>query len=127
MDADDPMDAMSYRISGEPMWYDRLGQPITIREANDLLADPEARIVKQEHIGAYYVSTVHLVLNHNFMGGPPLIFETMVFDHDGTPEPDWLDHGCIRATTEHAALSNHDQLAAAVRDHAATGSSRPRR
>lgn len=38
------------------------------------------RIVKQEQIGDYWVSTVFLGLDHNWnMGGPPVLFETMVF------------------------------------------------
>ena len=41
------------------------------------------KIVKQENVGKYWVSTVFLGLiglNHNFSGiGEPLLFETMVF------------------------------------------------
>lgn len=39
------------------------------------------RIVKQDQIGPYFVSTVFLGLNHAFGEGPPLIFETMVFSN----------------------------------------------
>ncbi len=45
---------------------------------------------KNRHVGddtkdGVRVSTVFLVLNHAFMQGPPLLFETMVFggEHDG--------------------------------------------
>lgn len=38
------------------------------------------RVVQQTHVGPYWVSTVFLGLDHQFGKGPPLIFETMVFD-----------------------------------------------
>lgn len=37
------------------------------------------RIVKQEHIGDLFVSTVFLGLDHSFGDGPPILWETMVF------------------------------------------------
>lgn len=41
------------------------------------------RIVKQEHVGPYWVSTVFLALDHNFNpDSAPLLFETMVFDEE---------------------------------------------
>ena len=43
------------------------------------------RIVQQQWVGNYYVSTVFLGIDHNFSGsGAPILFETMVFsDGDG--------------------------------------------
>lgn len=44
------------------------------------------RIVKQEHVGELWLSTVFLGLDHNFDdNGPPILWETMVFakDHEG--------------------------------------------
>lgn len=42
---------------------------------------PKERIIKQQYTWhGYFVSTVFLGLNHNYGGGPPLIFETMVLD-----------------------------------------------
>lgn len=41
----------------------------------------DPRIVKQEHVGPLFVSTVFLGHDHNFVpGGDPLLFETMIFD-----------------------------------------------
>ncbi len=37
------------------------------------------RHVALDEIGIFRVSTVFLGLDHSFMGGPPLLFETMVF------------------------------------------------
>jgi len=46
------------------------------------------RIVQQDTIGGVFVSTVFLGLDHNFGHGPPLLFETMIFDgfHDNYQE-----------------------------------------
>ena len=38
------------------------------------------RHVAKDTIGPAYISTVFLGLDHNFGSGPPLLFETMVFD-----------------------------------------------
>ena len=46
----------------------------------DWFGNAANRIVKQEEVGPYMVSTVFLGLDHNFlMEGPPVLFETMVF------------------------------------------------
>jgi hypothetical protein len=125
---DDPLDddRLNFFTSGggrRPMWFDRQGQPITMREANELLGSDE-RVVKQETIGDYFVSTCHLVLDHNHWGGPPLIFETMVFLTPEAPagkeRPDWCGEAMMRTATEEAALAMHDQVAAMVRDHVAS-------
>jgi hypothetical protein len=43
------------------------------------------RTVAQTEIGATWVSTVFLGLDHAFGGPPPMLFETMIFT-DGDPE-----------------------------------------
>ena len=50
-----------------------------------------------------WVSTVWLGLDHGFHGGKPIIFETMVFDKEGTGED--LDQD--RYTTEQQAREGH--------------------
>ena len=50
--------------------------PCTLNEFSDGLSD---RVMKQEAIGEAKVSTVFLGLDHNFMGGEPVLFETMIF------------------------------------------------
>lgn len=56
------------------------------------------------------VSTVWLGLDHSFgLGGPPLIFETLVF---GGP----MDGEMDRYPTLDAAQAGHDQMVAAVRE-----------
>ena len=62
-------------------------------------------IVKQEHVGDKWVSTVFLGLDHRFYGeGPPILFETMVRDSDGS----WLDYQ-DRYCTWDEALAGHNQ------------------
>jgi hypothetical protein len=78
------------------------------------------RVVKQEMIGAhYYVSTVFLGLDHQWSGGPPLLFETMV----------WADGENVefqeRCSTWNEAEAMH---ARAVKEFAAKAAARsPRR
>lgn len=101
----------------EPLWFDRKGQPISYEEGARLLADSEARRVAQDVVivegEPRWVSTVHLVLNHNWDDdGPPLIFETMTFTHDGPIDM------VYRYPTEEAALAGHDQVVAELRDRA---------
>jgi hypothetical protein len=59
--------------------------------------------VGQDTIDTAWVSTVFLGLDHSFMGGPPLLFETMVFD----PDPE-LDTRTTRCSTWAQAEVMHD-------------------
>jgi hypothetical protein len=97
------------------MWYDRHGNPIDVHEAERLLASDE-RVVAQDRLGPFFVSTVHLVLDHSPGTGPPVLFETGVF-YDETQRGlgDMVD--CERTATEVAALAMHDQACAHIRDH----------
>lgn len=62
----------------------------------------ENRVVRQEDVEGYMVSTIFLALDHNFaMSGPPILFETMVF-HDGAT----LDYQ-TRCSTWDEALAMH--------------------
>jgi hypothetical protein len=76
--------------------FDLFGTPISIREWMELFRDTEKRIVAQDHVGNYFISTVWLGLDHGW-GGPPLFFETMVFDQSG--ERPHQDLGCWRYST----------------------------
>lgn len=98
------------------LYYDRQGRPVGVDEAMRLLDGDRgvartAVVVDGEHV---LVSTVHLVLNHSWQPGPPVIFETMVF---GGP----LDDYCERYSTAEAALAGHDQVLARLQhEHGAT-------
>jgi hypothetical protein len=75
------------------------------------------RIVKQEHHGPYFVSTVFLGLDHSFaLSGdpaqPPILFETMVFDDsNGRTEVDQQ-----RCSTWDEAVVQHEAVASAYRE-----------
>jgi hypothetical protein len=84
---------------GEVGWYDRKGRKVPLSELN---YDIEHRRVAVDDLpNGYRVSTVHLGLNHNFGKGPPLIFETMIFDERA---PDF------REVTSGESLTNRDNL-----------------
>jgi len=64
------------------MKVNRIASPRQKRLATELIKKPEKseRIVKQQKVGKYWVSTVFLGLDYNWTGqGKPILFETMVF------------------------------------------------
>lgn len=90
-------------------WYDREGKPLTdMAKINSMLCDWDYKVVAQTEVGLYWVSTVWLGLDHNFFGGPPLIFETMVFANDDGVKA--LDHefDMRRYATEAEAREGHE-------------------
>jgi hypothetical protein len=68
------------------------------------------RIVKQESIGQFWISSVFVGLDHSVRNGPPLLFETMVFDNSDQefPESRWME----RAPTWEIALEAHERAVA---------------
>ncbi len=79
------------------------------------------RSVAKTMVGDVRISTVFLGLDHSFGGGPPLIYETMVF-WDGSE----MDQECERYSTRVQALAGHDQMVARVRDQITAPPERPR-
>ena len=101
------------------IWYGLDHQPISQAEANELLGDINRCRVAATEIGEVMVSTVFLVLNHNYTGdGPPVLYETMIF---GGPHSDrqW------RYPTREAALAGHNQAVTLARDPDAPGDEEP--
>lgn len=97
---------------GETRWYDMDGNLIHDMDVVEkLLGDIDARrVALTDFDGRAQVSTVLLVMDHNWSGGVPLIFETMIFmGADG-------DTFLGRAPTRDAALAMHDRACAEVRD-----------
>jgi hypothetical protein len=75
-------------ISDVAQWAEFMGGP--------------GRIVAQTHIGNVFISTVCLGINHRFcQQGPPLIFETMIFE-DGNGGDCWRYASWDDAVTGHA-------------------------
>ena len=60
-------------------YYGMDGQPITLDEWLILYESDDSRRVGWEVRDDVTVSTVFLGLDHNWGGGPPMIFETMIF------------------------------------------------
>lgn len=104
-------------VRGRGGYYDRSGNPISFRDWARLDAwdreknEHRYKVVKQEYVEHYWISTVWLGLDHSYIDGPPLIFETMVFNHD-TNESD-LD--CERYSTEQQAIEGHARIVEKVR------------
>jgi hypothetical protein len=87
-------------------YYDREGNPITTEEWMSLREDQPYRRVEFTEVGDHHVSTVWLGLDHNFGGGEPLIFETMVFHKD----KGWKEQDMARYPSEAEALIGHRQM-----------------
>lgn len=53
----------------------------TVEEWGVMFENTDGRRVAQDTVGDFWISTVFLGMDHNFSSdGPPLLFETMVFD-----------------------------------------------
>ena len=89
-------------------WYNKKGEKVSMEEASKLLG--EDKIVKQETIGKYRVSTVFLGLNHRYDVGPPLIFETMVFALEEDGSVNYSELETERYSTEEQALRGHKEI-----------------
>lgn len=68
-----------YRLDGSA--YDNSRGDAWLQWARDMEAYGERRIAQDMLWNGLWVSTIWLGLDHSFGFGPPLIFETMVFDH----------------------------------------------
>ena len=66
------------------------------------------RSVALTDVGDVCVSTIFLVVNHNYGNGPPLLFETMIF---GGPEDQFQQ----RYSTWDEAVEGHEKIRAWVR------------
>ena len=86
-------------------YYNRDGEEISNDEWMRLFEDKEYKIVKQQTIHDYRVSTVWLGTDHSFGGGPVVLFETLVFGDDGL----W-DGYQLRWHTEAEALIGHHTI-----------------
>ena len=88
-------------------WYGLDGQPISITEAEALLASPDriiAKTILTTDRGRVKISTVFLVLDHSYLGeGPPILWETMTF---GGPE----DLHERRYSSKADAIAGHQEM-----------------
>jgi len=89
------------------MYYDREGNQISMDEWINLREDQENRFIDRDVINGFLISTVWIGLDHQFGDGPPLVFETMVFDQ--REKENWEDIFCKRASTEEQAREAHQE------------------
>ena len=90
-------------------YYRRNGTPCKLMEWAKAFEDREQKIVRRTDVGNVLISTVWLGLDHRFgPGGPPLIFETLVFG--GT-----LDQEQNRYSTEEEAIAGHQAMVERVK------------
>lgn len=64
------------------------------------------RILRQQYVGVYFVSTVFLGLDHAFGQGPPVLWETMVFDHRRGGSRKWADVEPANYTRRYTSLAD---------------------
>tara|TARA_R110000868_G_C10972576_1_gene770499 strand:- start:30019 stop:30333 length:315 start_codon:yes stop_codon:yes gene_type:complete len=69
------------------------------------------RHVAEDRIDGFFISTVWLGNNHNYFGGRPLLFETMVFKGDSGS-----DEYCDRYATWDEAVEGHKKAVQWVKD-----------
>lgn len=80
-----------------------------IDEWGDWFQDFKMRRVAETHIGKIRVSTVFLGIDHSFGGGPPILFETMIFGGE-------LDQWQERCCTWDAAVKMHNDAVELVHE-----------
>ena len=83
----------------ESFYFGRDGKPMSPAEWVDAMENGDRQVDRTE-VGDAVVSTVWMGINHQFGDGPPLIFETMIFDGP-------LDQAQWRYATEAEAIAGH--------------------
>lgn len=112
-------------MSMQGLYYDRQGNQLVLdlADPNDMkrfleLWEDDSMRVALDQVDGISISTVHLVVNHNWSVGPPLIFETMVFGYpqgvDNAVEYQW------RYSTLEQAQSGHTAVVEAVKNRTLT-------
>lgn len=96
-----------FGIPDRPMYFNRYGEPMTLDEWGRSYGHHERKVLRQTHVYGYMISTVWLGMDHNYFGGIPLIFETMVFAPERTA---FLDLECRRYSTLTEAHLGHDEV-----------------
>jgi hypothetical protein len=85
---------------------DESNNPVSVdlRTWAEWIGDPKNKIVEQNTVGSFWVSTVFLGLDHRFGGeGEPLLWETMIF-----PEATYEELYCQRYTSYKEAINGHE-------------------
>jgi len=72
--------------------------------------DDSLRVVKQDQVGDFQISTIFLGSDHRFDEDVPILFETKVFDKDGN------DVGFVRYPTKQEALEGHIDMVQRIKE-----------
>lgn len=90
-------------------YYDRDGKPMEMMDWAKRASESYRRVGWDVLLTKRIVSTVWLGLDHSFSaGGPPIIFESMVFDCDEAGKiANYGELDCDRYSTEAEALAGH--------------------
>lgn len=95
-------------------WYildeNHVPVPVDLMSGAARFNDMEARRVDRTTIGNSDVSTVFLGLDHAYSGGPPVLFETLVFGGELKDEMDRY-HTWDEALAGHAAMCERVRIA----------------
>ena len=78
---------------------------VSLQEWSDMMETTDRRVAYDELPDGRRVSTVFLGLDHSYWGGPPLLFETMVFSKNS-----YSDEYMLRYTTWKQAKRGHEQV-----------------
>jgi hypothetical protein len=90
---------------------DEKGEPVpcaSLMEWAKWIEGGGSRRVAEDFVGDVRVSTVFLGLDHSFVDGPPVLWETMIF---GGPHDEYQE----RYTSREAALAGHTAAVALAR------------
>lgn len=109
---DETLEQFKERIKKEygPRYFDRQGKPMELMDLARKCEDNEYRIVKQEKLDRWFISTVWMGLNMQmFKENPIHIFETMIFlENEDRKCDDRLNFYQERYSTETEALHGHE-------------------
>lgn len=100
------------------LFFDRQGKEINIEEWSRKCDDESYKVLKQEYIDRYFISTVWIGLNMKIFRQKPIqIFETMIFlsEDEENKDADPLDLYQERYSTEEEALLGHEAALSLVR------------
>lgn len=107
-----------YTLIGQtPVPCDDITEWVQLIEAGD------ARTVFQATVDGYFVSTVFLGIDHNWSGGVPILFETMIFlrREEVEEQADWELVGYQRRySTWLEAEQGHEEAVKLTEQHAGT-------
>jgi len=99
-------------------YFDRQGKPIELMDWACKVEDKKYKVILQEEIGDYFISTIWIGLCFiSSERNKPLIFETMIFSDDD----DDLNNYQERYETEQQAIDGHNLAVMLVRSKILSG------